>query len=308
MRRETNRLLSPEPEPTGGTPPAAPVAPVAPPAPDPRAGVIPEPSAPPPVLSPVDYTQPAPKIPGVTAPPDPTVPVVISTVPTPQAPAPAEPSARELELQAEIEKLKLERLRVDPFAFDEAPASAEPAAPVFPTAPAFSTAPATPIPPSPPASLPQPVAPQTPWKISDEDFDKVFDNADSFSNAVNTAVQQIVGGQTLASETLLKQVDQLVDRRLQTLINVDREVTGFFTENKDLEPHRETIEIVAQGIRRERPGLGTLAVLKEAGSRVRKIVRSQATPPGLTPPVGPTSRGAPQPTGLQKDMQRLFGN
>jgi len=245
-------------------------------------------------------------------------PAATPTMPPPEAPEPA-PAKTDAERVAELEEenrqFKLRQLQDDPFAFDEpeptpAPAPGAPVPAAAPSTPSAAAAPATPVTPAKPASKPELKFDDI---VSEDVLEKIIDDRDvgALAGLFKQVAERVAAQsapQTFDEEFITKTVAPLIDKRTLQYVSSLRAIDEFFAKNEDLKPYRDQIEDVAAGIGQRRQGLTASKLLEEAGTKVRKIIRSNATSPGFTPPGGtPTPRSAPQPTALQKDMEDLYG-
>lgn len=128
--------------------------------------------------------------------------------------------------------------------------------------------------------LPKTKHPTTDAPVVDEDFvkdvdlDEVTREPSAFNKLLNTiykkAIQTVRGEARRTKEDTLRELPEMVTRKLETEKSLKEMSDKFYTKNKDLEPFKKVVGVVFEELASENPTLKYNEVLEKVGDETRK--------------------------------------
>ena len=120
----------------------------------------------------------------------------------------------------------------------------------------------------------------------DDVYDLVMDK-ERFNKLLNTVYQQ---GRKQTSESLLRQLPDIVRHNVQLLVGLQQAAQTFYTENPDLKPHAKTVAEVYEVLASENPDMTVEELFGLLSNKVRerlklrkKVTEHTPTKPALPP-------------------------
>lgn len=103
----------------------------------------------------------------------------------------------------------------------------------------------------------------------------LFDNQEQYEKALGSYEdfnKVLLQNQSAVFEMVAQKLIPVIGRMIADYIRNDRTVEKFYSEQNDLAPVKDLVELEADKIRAKEPNLDTETVLKKAGESARKIV------------------------------------
>jgi len=204
----------------------------------------------------------------------------------PVKPEPVQEPVKETDqdLAEENRLLRLQMLKLDPYAFGE-PEAEKPEVP-------GETPPVKPV---------QPGTEQIPEYLTDEEYDNIFSDKASLNRLLHKVAKGV-------REETLREIYPVVTQVQERYREAEKAISAFYKDNPDLQPYQEHIDVIASGIVAKRPGLSPRQILEAAGKQVRPLVRANKTAPGFTKPGSVAQpQTPPKLTEFEKEAKDLYG-